>query len=286
MLHQVPGETQHGQAAKKGRGINSILNGFRLLQVLAEHGVPMSLKELSQQAKLSPNQAHAYLISLKQVRVVEQDPASGRYHLGHFALILGLARLRAIEPLEKVIARATELARETDFMVMISVFGSTAPVVVRVLNPPRYFMVAARVGHVPSLIDTCTGRVFAAFLSKKEMLPLIDAEFAMQPGRGFPTTYTPQMLTEELATIRSQRFGAAKGVPNPYLTSIAAPIYNSFGQIECVLTLTAPATHISVDQESDDVRRLLSVTDGLSAELGYGFTTDVATIPAERISPI
>jgi len=257
------------QTSAKHRGINSILNGFRVLQALVDHGGAMTLKELSQQAGLSPAQAHAYLISLKQVEVVEQDSESGRYQLGQFALMLGLARLRMIEPLEKVFERAAELARESDYMVMVAVFGSTAPVVVRVLNPPRHFMVATRVGHVPSMIDTCTGRVFAAFLPPAEVAPCLEAEFATQSRSGFPTNYTSQSLADELVQIRAKGFGAAKGFPNPYLTSIAAPIFNSFGQLECVLTMTAPAARISVRPNDKDVRDLLRVTRGLSAELGY-----------------
>ncbi|MGY6251017.1 IclR family transcriptional regulator [Bosea thiooxidans] len=253
----------------KAKGINSILNGFGLLRALVENGA-MGLKELSHRAGLSAAQAHAYLISLKQVNVVEQDEASGRYQLGQFALVLGLARLRSIEPLERVFDRAAILARETDSMVIVSVFSTAAPVVVRVLNPPRDFLVASRVGHVPSMIDTCTGRVFAAFMPKDEIDPILATEFASQDQKGFPTHYTFETLGEEIERIRRQGYAGVTGSPNRFLSSLSAPIFNGFGQLECVLTITAAAKHISLAPDGADVRRLIDVTASLSAELGHG----------------
>lgn len=253
----------------KPKGVNSIRNGFALLHVLARNGA-MPLKELSKQAGLSPAQAHAYLISLKQENAVEQDEATGRYQLGQFALVLGLARLRSIEPLERVFFRADALARDTGHMVTIAVFSTAAPVVVRVLNPPRDFLVASRVGHVPSLIDTCTGRVFAAFMSEREIEPLLEAEFALGDQKGFPTNYTPASLATELKSIRKHGYGGVTGSPYRFLSSLSAPVFNSFGHLECVITVTAAAKHISLAPGGVDVKRLLDVTTNLSADLGYG----------------
>lgn len=260
--------SQEGRSGK-GKGINSILNGFGLLQALVEHGA-MGLTELAQRAGLSPAQAHAYLISLKQVKVVEQDETNGRYGLGQFALVLGLARLRSIEPLERVFERASALARETDRMVVIAVFSTTSPVVVRVLNPPRDFLVASRVGHVPSMIETCTGRVFAAFLPRDTVEPAIVADFAYQDDHGFPAQFTPASLGRELDLIRNRGYAAAAGSPNRFLSSVSAPVFNSLGQLECVVTMTAAAKHISLERDSPDVAQLLDMTSQLSAELGYG----------------
>lgn len=271
---------EDGSVAKP-KGINSILNGFGLLRALAESGA-LGLKELSQRAGLSPAQAHAYLISLKQVDVVEQDEATGRYQLGQFALVMGLARLRSIEPLERVFDRAAALARDTDYMVIVAVFSTAAPVVVRVLNPPRDFLVASRVGHVPSMIDTCTGRVFAAFMPEHEIDPILDAEFSSQADKGFPTIYTPETLRAEIDQIRRRGYAGVTGSPNRFLSSLSAPVFNSFGQLECVMTITAAAKHISLEPEGKDVRGLLEVTSGLSAELGYGLLPLVDSREEER----
>jgi DNA-binding IclR family transcriptional regulator len=264
-LPPLSGEAESG----KQKGINSVVKGFGLLTCLVAHRA-LGLKELSQLAGLSAAQAHGYLISLKQVNVVEQDEETGKYRLGQFALELGLARMRAIEPLERGFAQARALADETNYMVIVTVFSTSNPVVVRVINPPWDFLVASRVGHVPSIVDTCTGRIFAAFMAPTQIEPLIKQEFKRLEISGLPTAYSNEDLQAELQEIRKMGYAHAVGSPNRFLSSLSAPVFNRNGQIEYVLTMTAAGKRISTGPESEDVRRLMSVTQTLSAELGYG----------------
>ena len=80
------------------RGIGSIEVGGRILQILADAAQPVMLRDLAEAAKIAPGQAHAYLVSLRKLDLVEQETGTGRYQLGPFALHLGLARLRITQP--------------------------------------------------------------------------------------------------------------------------------------------------------------------------------------------
>jgi DNA-binding IclR family transcriptional regulator len=62
-------------------------------------GQPLMLRDIAAGAKVTPAQAHAYLVSFRKLGLVEQDVASNHYQLGPFALQLGLARLRSFNPL-------------------------------------------------------------------------------------------------------------------------------------------------------------------------------------------
>src|SRR5215475_11077859 len=68
------------------RAVQSVEVGGRLLLVLAAHEEPMALKDLAAGAGLPPARAHPYLVSFGKLRLVEQDPGSGRYALGAAAL--------------------------------------------------------------------------------------------------------------------------------------------------------------------------------------------------------
>src|SRR3978361_911608 len=80
-----------------GRGVQSVEVGGRLLAVMASAGRALMLRDISGGAKVTPAQAHAYLVSFRKIGLVEQDRASGLYKLGPFALQLGLARLRSLD---------------------------------------------------------------------------------------------------------------------------------------------------------------------------------------------
>ena len=79
------------------QGIQSIEVGVPLLRVLADHGAPMMLRDLALAAGMPAAKAHRYLVSFMRTGLVTQDPLSGRYDLGHFALDLGLASLARLD---------------------------------------------------------------------------------------------------------------------------------------------------------------------------------------------
>jgi len=79
------------------QGIQSIEVGVPLLRVLADHGAPMMLRDLAKAAGMPAAKAHRYLVSFVRTGLVTQDPLSGRYDLGHFALDLGLASLARLD---------------------------------------------------------------------------------------------------------------------------------------------------------------------------------------------
>ena len=81
---------------KAQRGIQSIEVGGALLQALVDAGASLPLRELAQRAGMSSAKAHPYLVSYGKLRLIEQDPITGHYGLGPFALQLGLVSLQLL----------------------------------------------------------------------------------------------------------------------------------------------------------------------------------------------
>src|SRR5579864_3458057 len=100
-------------------GIQSIEVGFRLLEVLTNEPRAMMLRDLAQRAGMSPAKAHRYLVSFLRLGVVSQDPLSGRYELGGFALQLGLARLARVDGVKLARIALAELRDRLDLTVGI-----------------------------------------------------------------------------------------------------------------------------------------------------------------------
>lgn len=111
-------------------GIQSIEVGFRLLDVLTREPRAMMLRDLAQRAGMSPAKAHRYLVSFLRLGVVSQDPLSGRYELGGFALQLGLARLARVDGVKLARIALAELRDRLDLTVGIAVWGNQGPTMV------------------------------------------------------------------------------------------------------------------------------------------------------------
>ena len=75
------------------KGIQSVEQGVKLLETLVVSRKPLPLRTLAQMSGMSPSMAHRYLTSFVRTELVHQDPDSGHYDLGTFALRLGMAAL-------------------------------------------------------------------------------------------------------------------------------------------------------------------------------------------------
>src|SRR5574337_76204 len=154
------------------RGIQSVEVGGALLQALVRHGAQMMLKDLAADAGLPAAKAHPYLVSFGKLGLIEQDPVSGRYGLGPFALEMGLTALHGLDPLKAAIAEAARFADEIQLNVAIAVWGNQGPTVVHIEESNKQIHVNMRPGTVMTpLLESATGRCFAAFLPARIVGP-------------------------------------------------------------------------------------------------------------------
>src|SRR4051812_18183524 len=154
------------------RGIGSIVVGGRILQILADAAQPVMLRDLAEAAKIAPGQAHAYLVSLRKLDLVEQETGTGRYQLGPFALHLGLARLRITQPYQIASDAIATFSTEMGLAAFIPFGGSYGRGFVHMQESPHRYHAAVGAGTVFDLATTSTGKLFSAFSREKMTEPL------------------------------------------------------------------------------------------------------------------
>ena len=162
---------------KNRRGIQSIEIGSALLLQLARHVRPVALKDLAKSAGMTAGKAHPYMVSFLKVGFVTQT-AVGHYELGPLALQLGLTRLQRMDPVKEASALIEALADETSQSVAVAVWGNFGPTIVRLEEPAQPLHVNLRTGTVMSLVNTATGRLFAAYMPPKVVERLLSEEIS------------------------------------------------------------------------------------------------------------
>ena len=158
------------------QGIQSIEVGVPLLRVLADHGAPMMLRDLAREAGMPAAQAHRYLVSFMRTGLVAQDPLSGRYDLGPFALDLGLASLARLDAVRVASPVLEALGEEIGETVALAVWGNMGPTIVRWVESRRPVTVNLRTGAVMPLLHSAIGLCFVAFFESPVLQSRIDAE--------------------------------------------------------------------------------------------------------------
>ncbi|MGF7212595.1 DNA-binding IclR family transcriptional regulator [Skermanella aerolata] len=252
------------------RGIGSIEVGGRILQILADAAQPVMLRDLAEAAKIAPGQAHAYLVSLRKLDLVEQEAGTGRYQLGPFALHLGLARLRITQPYQIASDAIATFSAEVGLAAFITVWGSYGPTVVRIQESSHRYHAAVRAGTVFDLSTTATGKLFSAFFPEKMIEPLIKAELKdPERSQAAAAKITLPMLRKDLEKIRQLGLSTIVDRPVPGLSALCAPVFDHSGELQLAITIMGPSTVVDVSQDGPQAIALLSFTRRLSEQLGY-----------------
>jgi len=257
-------------AALKGRGVQSVEIGGRLLAILAEGGQPMMLRDLAQAAELTPGQAHAYVTSLRKLALVEQEGASGRYRLGPFALQLGLARLRGSDPYRLAAEQVPELAARLNLMVAITVWGTHGPTIVLVQEATNYIHANVRPGGMFTVTGTATGKVFAAWMPRTLIDRVVEQELqAAQKGWSDVGALSGEVLEREVDKARRNGIAVTSDLPVPGISALSAPVFNHSGHLQLAITLIGPTRKVDVSLEGEHAAALLAFTRRISADLGF-----------------
>ncbi|HMS27544.1 MAG TPA: IclR family transcriptional regulator [Burkholderiaceae bacterium] len=259
------------------RGIQSMEVGGQLLLALTQHGSPMALKDLAQDAGMAPAKAHPYLVSFNKLGLIVQDEASGKYGLGPLAMQLGLISLQQYDPVRLATPLLADLAKQLGHTVAIAVWGNRGPTIVRVEDSPNLVHVTMRHGTVMSLRNTASGRLFAAHLPQSVVLQALEQERSYEQRHGNATSRSitnssksrDAQFLKSLNAVRQNGISAAEGLIVPGINALAAPVFNQSGQIALSLTTIGASALLDVNLKGNIATTLCGVARSLSERLGF-----------------
>ncbi len=233
-----PGPPADGAAPK---GVQSVDRALSLLAGVAEASPRGATStQLAERCGLNKATAWRLLGSLESHGLVQRDPVSGRYAVGHAVIRMSAAAgydglVRRCHPvLERVSAETGETA---DLAVTgphgVTYVGEVAPVSVLAVNW------LAR--EVP-LHATSTGLAYLAWLPEAEARGLLE-----RPLRSFTeaTVTDPDRVVEVLRQTRERGYAACAGALEPTLYGVSAPVLDARrGQPVAVFSIWGPADRV------------------------------------------
>ena len=134
--------------AAQRKGIQSVEQGTKLLETFIASRKPLPLRTLSQMSGMSPSMAHRYLTSFIRASLVQQDPETGHYDLGTFALRLGMAALNRADFIQIADDEFRQLVARVDIDGHLSVWGDYGVTIVRIHNSQLPLLSDLRLGAV------------------------------------------------------------------------------------------------------------------------------------------
>ena len=252
---------------KEPKGIQSINIGFSILSILMASGNPMPLKELSRRSGFSPSKVHSYLVSFTNLEMVSQDPETGMYSLGPFALKLGMGYLDQVDLFSMAKPLMQKLAFELGHTIFLGVWGNRGPTIVfRIDGPESLAIFDLRIGSVLPLLNSALGLNFASHMSASTVESFIKHELKIGGAHGFSNMKAVQ---ETLGEIRIRGISRSRGQLLSDFTALSVPVFDFSGSILAGLTVMGRIGVLDDDYDGKSARILKETGCQFSIARGY-----------------
>jgi DNA-binding IclR family transcriptional regulator len=236
---------------------------MRLLDALAAHSDPVSLKELAQRTELHPSTAHRILNDMVTCRLVDRsDP--GTYRLGMRLLELGNLVKARLSVRDAALGPMRELHRLTGQTVNLSVRqGDEIVYIERAYSERSGMQVVRAIGGRAPLHLTSVGKLFLAVDEAARV-----RSYATRTGLAGHTQNSITdlgKLERELAHVRQQACARDNEELELGVRCIAAGIYDDTSKLVAGLSLSAPADRL----QDAWISQLTHTALEISQALGY-----------------
>ncbi len=243
--------------------IQVLERAFALLDVLAGHDEPVSLKDISERTGLHPSTAHRILNDLTIGRYVDR-PEAGSYRLGMRLLELGNLVKGRLDVRDAALSPMRELHKLTHQPVNLSVRqGDEIVYIERTYNERSGMQVVRAVGGRAPLHLTSVGKLFLAADDPQRV-----RAYATRTGLAGHTrnsiTSLPA-LERELSSVRHSGLARDDEELELGVRCMAAGIYDDQGKLVAGLSISAPADRL----EDGWLERLRSTATQISGALGH-----------------
>lgn len=255
------------RAARERPGIQSVELGVALLKRLAAEGAPMRLRDLAAACGMSPSKAHRYLVSFCRTGLAAQDEVQPVYRLGPYAVELGARALGSVSPVKLAAAALEPLAAAVRHTVAVSVWGTGGATIVLLEESAEVVTMNIRPGTTAALLGSASGLLFAAYLPRPQIEPLIPA--ALAENRRLRRAITSRAQADAaLARVRADGCAAVEGMLVPGVAAIAVPVLDHRGRIAAGLLAVGHAGDLDVSPRGAPARALFATAARLSRQLG------------------
>ncbi len=256
-------ETRNGGEDPGRSSIQVIDRMMLLLEVLASHIHPVSLKLLAQITKLHPSSAHRILNVMVGKGLVDKVEG-GNYRLGLKLLELGNLVRSRLDIRREALPYMQALRQSLGETVNLSLRqGDEVIYVERTVGAQSMMRVVQLVGARAPLHITAVGKVFLADAGDAHALEY--AERTGLPAYTENTITQPAALCEELAKIRKTGYAFDREEAEKGVACIGAGIRDAEGRLIAGLSISAP-----VDRHDKNwPQEIKHTADQISRALGY-----------------
>jgi DNA-binding IclR family transcriptional regulator len=243
-----------------------------ILDALTANRAEMGIREIVEATGLNRSTAIRLVANLERRGLLQQDPATGRYRLGHRLFEMGSVVYASRSLLRAAAGPLAALAQRCGATIILAVRNGDYCVTVdkrqgvgdgfAMVSPPD------EVGTVRPLNYGPIGQVFLAALPPDEVGRVLD-KYPLEQYTPF-SVLDRECFLERLPRVRNEGYAIEVNEVVEGLMGLATPIFDFSGETVAVLSLGLPSTRENDTSFLEDaVRNLKQAAAEVSANLGY-----------------
>jgi DNA-binding IclR family transcriptional regulator len=256
----MTGNTEHAPATR------TIARAMAILHAFDETRSELGVTELSQLTNLDKSTVYRLLSALQQGGLIEQNPATTKYHLG-----FGLVRLAKLAMQHLDLPRIShpyleELARLSRETVHLSTMTEGHKLVyVDSVTSSRRVHTTSWIGQEVPLHAVSGGKAMLAYLPAAELDALLAS-----PLERFTTETIVEAdrLRAALDEIRQRGYAIASDELEEGLSEVASPIRDQYGKVIAALSISGPSFHLPPARLTELGLETIEAANTISRKLG------------------
>ncbi|GAA4080386.1 IclR family transcriptional regulator [Nonomuraea soli] len=264
MTAQVDSENQ-------SRSIAAVERAMDVLLLFGRSTRPdLGVTEIATELDLTKAAVHRILTALRSRELINLDPVTRRYSLGHAAIALGRAYLARTDLRAMAGPELRRLAAQVHETATLSVRRGDTRMYVEQVVPDQELRMEVSLGIPYPLHAGSSSKVILAFLREEEVEGYL--------ARHKLAALTPRTITDaarlrtELAAIRRRGYATSLGERQEGSASVAAPVFDHDGVVIAAVSLSGPGARFKPRMQAE-APVIVEAAARLSAQLGYHGTT-------------
>jgi IclR family KDG regulon transcriptional repressor len=260
-MRPVPSETGRDEL------LGSVRTAARVLRALGTADTALGASELSRRLGISKSTAHRVLATLAAERLLEHDPATGRYRLGLALYELGTTVSEHVDLHAAALPVLSSLRHRTGEMVHVAVLDGLEVVYVERLESHHMLPVFRRVGHRLPAHMTSSGKALLAALPRAGLRERLAGRILVARTRR--TITDVERLLDELDQVAARGWATNIEEGQAGITSVGAPIRGADGAVMAAVSVVADSARLRGANLHQAIELVVEAAEVISARLGH-----------------
>lgn len=240
----------------------------RILDCFTQDRPELGVREVARLVELSSSATGRLMVAMKDLGILNQNPASKSYSVGTRMLTWAGIYLSTSDIRNVAYPYLQELHQSSQETISLYILeGSERVCIERLESTQNVRFVAPRIGRRLPLHAGSAGKVLLAYLDDCRREEILSAGGLSRLTE--KTIVDPDVMRAELIKIKQDGYAISNGEWILDAAGIAAPIFDRGGNVQAALTISGPAQRFTPDVYPDYVEQVVRVARLISQALGY-----------------